>query len=240
MRDTDISKVLTFEIKKELAEKYFGFRKLIEEDKEDFEKQVKHHSLMVEQKIVDDLARIYIVLYDKELIDEFLQLAGFEEEIFYDRYMTESPTIRRKLFANINVRGLTRSGRFKNLLLGCYESLVDNVEQYREKFEELLDSRELINEEIKLFYKNHDIDNILTFLRNIDSSEAGGGLNYDLSASIKCRETLEKKMKVEPPPPMEQLLPILPTLTPSSQIRKNLKKLADKALTRHGDTSGLV
>ena len=31
----DIAKVLSYEIKKELADRYFGFRKIIEDDKED-------------------------------------------------------------------------------------------------------------------------------------------------------------------------------------------------------------
>ena len=68
---SDISQFLNFEIKKELADRYFGFRKLIEEDKALLEKDIYHHTRTVGQRIVYDLNRIYIMLQDEELIRRF-------------------------------------------------------------------------------------------------------------------------------------------------------------------------
>jgi len=228
--DVDISKIMTYEIKKEIAGRYFGFRKLIEEDKEELARRIKSHSMTIEQKIVMDLARIYILLQSRELIRSFLELAGLEEEIFYDEYMISSPTIKSRVFTGIRGRGLTRTGRLKNLFLGCYEMLVDHVGKYREKFSELLESHELISEEIKLFYRKNDISSILDFLRSLEDHD-NGLLTGPISRGAS--ENLEKKMMVTSPPPIEYQLPIIPPLVPLARIRREMKKLAEEALKRH-------
>ncbi len=233
MKPNGIEDFLAFEIKKEIAERYFGLRKLIERDKEILKRKVKQHSLTLEQEICFDLVRIYILLKDEKLIHEFLDLTGLEESFFYDPYLTESPTIRKKVFQGFKVRGLTRAGRFKNLIIDSYEMLVEHVKQHREEMGELVESHEVINEEIKLFYKKNDINNILGFLRGIDSSfspgsELQGGINIGYSNSIK------KKMHLEPLKPIDMLLPIIPPIIPYSNISREMKKLIDRAYKFHG------
>lgn len=226
--EQDIAKILSYEIRKELADRYFGFRKVIEEDKQALDEQVRFQTITIEQQICLDLVRIYILLKDKELIDKFLSLVGLAEDMYYDQYVVESPTIRQRVFETVKVRGFTKAGRFVNLILDSYDSLVTHVENYRDKFGELQQSQETIEEEIKLFYQKNDLGNIMGFLRSLDSSEAdkssigaGGGLcNID---------ELEKKMRVEPPQPICQLLPLIPPLVPLRQIRKKLKNLAKQA-----------
>ncbi|MEN8135186.1 MAG: hypothetical protein ABFS18_06580 [Thermodesulfobacteriota bacterium] len=230
--DIDISTVMTYEIRKEMADRYFGFRKLIEEDKQALANAIRQQSLTSEQKIGIDLARIYTILKDQELIEEFLELSGLEEAIFYDEYMTTSPTIRARIFTGIKARGLTRAGRFTKLLLGCYELLVYHVDLYREKFGELLEDRDLISEEIKVFYRKNDIETILGFLRSLDVQG-----NEMLAGPVETGgvASLQKKMQVLPPGPVESFLPILPPLVPMPRIRRELKKLAEQALKGHPD-----
>lgn len=230
--DIDISKVMTYEIRKEMAERYFGFRKLIEEDKQALAYAIRQQSLTSEQKIGIDLARIYTILKDRKLIERFLELSGLGEAVFYDEYMTTSPTIRARIFAGIKARGLTRSGRFTKLLLGCYELLVDHVDLYREKFGELLEDRDLISEEIKVFYRKNDIETILGFLRSLDQQG-----NEMLAGPVETGGvgSLQKKMQVLPPGQVESYLPVLPPLVPMAKIRRELKKLAEQALKGHPD-----
>jgi hypothetical protein len=230
--NVDISKVMTYEIKKEMAERYFGFRKLIDEDKEELARLVRRQTITSEQKIVIDLARIYIMLKDRNLIKRFLELTGLEEELFYDEYLISSPTIRARVFSGIHARGLTRTGRFKNLLLGCYDLLVAHVDEYREKFGELLDSREFISEEIKLFYRKNDLGTMLGFLRQLDARDNNALAGPILSG---VNEDMAAKLKVEPPEAIEHQLPVIPPLVPAGQIRGALKQLAEEALKLHPD-----
>lgn len=226
--EPDIAKILTYEIKKELADRYFGFRKLIEEDKLDLDRKLRHYSITIEQKIGLDLSRIYILLGDEELIRQFLEMTGLEERFFYDPYILSSPTIRKRVFEGIKVRGFTPARRFKNLILGGYESLYGHVEKYREKFSEMLESEETIKEEIKLFYQKNDLGDIMGFLRGLDTAP-GFGSGLDGGPGIVSPGHFEKKMQVEPPRSIEQVLPVIPPIMPPSKIRRKLKRLAKEA-----------
>ncbi|NTV15812.1 MAG: hypothetical protein HGA96_18095 [Desulfobulbaceae bacterium] len=228
--EIDISKVMAYEIKKEMAERYFGFRKLIDDDKLKLAIQVRRQTMTSEQRIVMDLARIYILLKAQVLIKRFLTLTGLEEELFYDEYLVSSPTIRARVFAGMESRGLTQAGRFKNLLLDCYELLVADVAAYREKFGELLDTREFIGAEVKLFYQKNDLSSMLGFLRQLDSDHNAG-----LAGPVVARfgEDLESKLVIEPPEAIEHHLPVIPPLVDPVRIRGELKKLAEEALKLH-------
>jgi hypothetical protein len=230
--DVDVAKVMTYEIKREMAERYFGFRKLIDEDKAELARQIRLQTMTSEQRIVMDLVRIYILLQDRTLIERFLILSGLEDVLFYDDHLVHSPTIRARVFASFRTSGLTRAGRFKNLLLTCYDQLVADVDTYREKFGELLDTQEFITAEIKLFYQKNDLSSMLGFLRQLDGEE-DSGLVGPIVAGVG--EDLATKLKVEPPEAIEHNLPVIPPLVQPDRIRGGLKELAEEALLLHPD-----
>jgi hypothetical protein len=159
-----IEDILSYEIKKELADRYFGFRKLIEEDKLNLNEKIRQHSIILEKRICFELVRIYSLLKDEQLINRFIDLTGWKERLYYDPYLIESPTIRKRVFLGIKKRGLTKAGRFKNLFQDSYDRLVIHVEQYRQQLQELIENHKLIDEEIKLFYRQYDIGYIMGFL----------------------------------------------------------------------------
>jgi hypothetical protein len=227
--EPDIAKVLSYEIKKELADRYFGFRKLIEDDKESFAREVRHCTVTLEQKIGLDLARIYILLHDEELIRRFLVLTGLEEEIFYDPYLLESATIRERVFESTRSHGFTRRGRFVNLVLDGYRTLEWHVAKYREQFGRLSEELQTIQEEITVFYRKNNLGSIMNLLRNLNAPASGGDF-FGGGPS----EAHEEKLRIEPPAPLEQQLPILPPLASLAEIRRPLKKLAREAYERHG------
>jgi DNA repair exonuclease SbcCD ATPase subunit len=228
----DIAKLLGYEIKKELADRYFGYRRLIEEDKETFKREVRYCAINLEQKIGIDLARLYILLHDEDLIHQFLKLTGLEEEIFYDPYLLESPTIRERVLKGIEPRGFTRYRRFVNLVCTSYQTLEWHVEKYREQFGRLSEDLETIKEEIRIFYQKNNLGNIMNLLRNIDACAITGSDFYN-DARTDLTEGYEKKLLLEPPPPLEQQLPIIPPIAPYDLIRKELKKLAARAYELH-------
>ncbi|MDD5758972.1 MAG: hypothetical protein PHI06_07800 [Desulfobulbaceae bacterium] len=221
-----ISDALTYEIKRDIANRYFGFRKLIEEDSLALSDKIRQYSVILEKRISFDLIRIYILLRDEALIREFLALANLPEDIFYDPYLTQSATIRQRVFEGVRFRGLTKKGCFANAVIDCYERLVEHVEQYREKFAELVASQALIHSEIDLFYRKNDLSSILGFLRSLDDSAISsiqGGLEPNLAMD------LEDKLKITPPAPINQSLPVIPPLVPLSAIHQQLKKIINTA-----------
>ena len=225
--------IMAVELKKEIAERYFGFRKMIEEDKLDLMQKMKYQISILEKRISFELIRLYILLKDDELIQLFMELTGWEERLFYEPYITESETIRKKVFKGIKVRGLTQGGRFKNLVFDTYERLVEHVEHYRGDFEEIGTIRETINEEIKLFYRKNDIGNIMGFLRSMDSIDSNED-TMGITPAIGSPGTLENKMRIQEPPPIDPELITIPPLIPLPNISKDFKRLVDKAFKMHG------
>ncbi len=234
MMETNIDKALAYEVKKEIAERYFGFRKVIEEDIEDFDNKILQSALRLEQKIGFDLIRLYILLKDDRLIHEFIVISGLEQKLFYDPYLLESPTIRKRVFARQTVHGFTRAGRFKNLILDTYASLCRHIHEYRKKFEELAEDQQTIVEEINLFYRKNDLSQIMGFLRTLDNqglmtSGMAGSINTGIGSG------LEKKLQVAPPKPVDQLLPMLNQPLPPAAIRKKLVGIIERAFRLQPD-----
>jgi hypothetical protein len=229
--DSDITGFLNLEIKRELAERYFSFRKLIEEDTQSLNERLAAF-MLIEQKVAMDLTRIYILLHDPDLIWDFLYLSGLERDFFLDMYVRESPTIKAKLFKDVKVWGLTWSGRFTKLLLACYDDLTLHVDLFRVNYAQLADSHGMLAEEIDLFYRNNDISSIMGFLRGMDSGgEVGGKLEGAITSGFN--ESMEEKMRIKPPQPLEKHLTMMPPVAPANQIKKELKKLAAAALVFH-------
>ncbi|MCK5515792.1 MAG: hypothetical protein KAI39_02870 [Desulfobulbaceae bacterium] len=236
----DIDQMLSIEIKKDIADRYFGFRKLIEENIQDYDDQIVSSFRRMEQKIGYDLIRLYILLKDGQLIHDFFKIAGLEtmglnEQLFYDPYLTESDTIRKRVFAGRSVGGLTRKSRFRNMGLDTYEELERNINEYRETFHQLLDERETIREEIKLFYKKNDLGTIMGFLRGLGGSGAYKTGAMEGGLTPNTGESLNNKMKVKPPPPVEEFLPDIPAINPMQKIKGDLKTILDKAYQRQNE-----
>ena len=226
-----LDKILSSEIKQDIASRYFGFRKLIEEDTLDLTEKIKRYSFTLDKRISFDLIRIYILLKQEEFIDSFINLANLEKKLFFDAYLTESKTIAERVFTCQEFRGFTRKGRFKKYLLYCYENLHFHTELYRKEISELEEKHEMIEEEIKHFYSGNDISAIMGFLHSISdekpcSSCMQGGMEIGLA------EGLGKKLQINAPPPIGQMMTVISPLRPLDRIRGQLKKLAGKAYAR--------
>ena len=145
---SDILNFLSFEIKKEIADRYFGFRKIIEEDKLDLSQKIEQHSFILQKRISFELLRIYSLLKEEELIQTFLDITGLDKETFYDPQFTRLETLKERVFSGIKLRGFTIRRKNINLLLDCYDRLSIHAHQYHNKIEELQEHNETIDEEI--------------------------------------------------------------------------------------------
>ena len=229
----DINDILTLEIKKEMADRYFGFRKLIEEDIKELDEQVLESFLRLERKIGFDLARLYILLKDEKLIHEFFRVAGMDQLLFYDPYLTESATLREQVLSGERTRGFTRFGRYMNLVFDIYEHLKEEIDRYRDKMMELAEEQQNIADEIQLFHRKHDLGTMMDFLRSLDRPSQKSG---DMPGEMLSRtgDRLEEKLKVTPPPPVSERLPVIPPLKPLASINRPLKKIIRQAFRQQG------
>ena len=228
----DIESFLALEVKKEIAERYFGSRKLIEDDSREYGRQIQEAFSQLESTVGFDLVRLYLLLGSEPLIHEFFRLTGLRDETFLDPYLLRSPTIRRRLLAGQRCHGLTRRACFRNLVLDIYSRLLEGTEAYRATLGRLAVEQQTIVEEINQFHRKNDLGEMMGFLRNLDSTGAESGL----AGAVTSRQDSElaEKMRLQAPAAAEQLLPALPELPPLRSLRSKLLDLADAAWEQQG------
>lgn len=227
----DLNTNLAFEVKKEIADRYFGFRKIIEEDTNEYQQKLIAGALQLEDKIGFDLVRLYVLLKENGLINDFFRITGLGETLFYDQYINKSPTIRKRVLAAIPVHGLTRKRRFQNMFFDIYDSLEKHVAEYRNHILDLAEDQETIKEEINLFYQKNDISGIMLFLRGINGESPGAAGPMAGALDTGGTITMEQKMRLQPPQPVEKALPILSPIPPATKIKNELKELIDAAFS---------
>lgn len=227
----DIAAALNIEIKKEMADRYFSFRTLIESDTEALHEAVAG-SVEIEQIAAIDLNRMYILLQDPQLIDTFLSISGLGEQYYFDPYILTSPTIKTRMFQDISVWGLTWKGRFTKIFLQCYNDIKRHIDVFRGVRQELHEEQAVIGETIDLFYRQNDISSMLGFFRSLESSgQMGSSMEGSLNTGFD--NAMEQKMRITPPHPVDEKIPNLPPLVPAEQIKAGLKDLAHQAFSHH-------
>jgi hypothetical protein len=221
----DLCNILTFEVKKEIADRYFGFRKIIEEDTQLYKQKVIALSFDLEDSIGTDLVRIYTLLQDDDLISKFFKVSGLSERLFFDCSINKCRALRENVFRGRKIRGLTRWFCFKNMFFDTYTLLHDHIIDYRSALCQLTEDHDTLREQINLFYRKNDISGIMQFLRGLDRSSAGDtGLLETAQEPNPCC-CLDDKLRLHPPDPVEELLPIIPEIPPLKEIRAALKEI---------------
>ena len=225
----DLTQFLAFEVKKEMADRYFGFRKQIEDDTTAYHSKLAAVSKELENTIGQDLTRIYILLQKEELIKKFLALVNLPENFFYDPYTISSPTIRRRIFAGLGCRGLTRRSRFTRFFHETYRILSAHVFEYIQKLKELEDEQREIEQQIRLFYRKNDIDSMLGFIRQIDGPDASTIGLMQGGPEFFANQQLSNSLRIKPPAAPDGQIPVLAPLPDSVTISAQIENLIDEA-----------
>ena len=230
----ELDQILSLEFKKEVADRYFGFRKLIEDDIKAYNEQLLISFRHLEQTIGLDLIRIYILLNHPKLIEKFFKLTGLEDNIFFDPYLLESPTIKKRVFYGYHSKGLTKRRRFTHLFLEIYQELDQYLESYDFTLQKLINEQETITEEIKLFYRNNDLSSILGFFRNLESDGFAPPVAATGEIQAEGDARLEHKMRVQQPQAVETILPVMKPLKSYKSIKSPLSQLIHQAFDQQG------
>jgi hypothetical protein len=224
----NIENILTLEVKNELAKRYFGFRKIIEDDTAAYFENIRKTSLQLEETVGYDLVRIYSILNQQNLLQKFYKLTGIPENLFTAAHINSTPA-KDDIISQQKFRGFTRKGCLQNLFFDAYNSLFQDILIYRETFSRLVLDHETISEQIRLFYRKNDIHTIFQFLRSLDNTPMHDGppaFNPDSEANMNA------KLRIDPPPPVNDLLPEVNAIPTAKKIRKELKELVTEACLR--------
>lgn len=228
--DNDISKSLAFQVKRELAERYFGTRKFIEDEIVGLKEMVVELKMFYVDKIGRDLVRIYALLRDHELIREFMNAAGWKEIPFYDEYVLDSESIRHRLMEPILITGWFSKGKFINMLIDSYERLYHDWSDYSDLYNDVREEYEVIKEEVRQFRVKYSLDEIMSFVGELDEEQAPDIMGVVDSGG---RERLAGRMELSMPPDIMQDVVELPSLPRPDMMKKTLEDLGSKAEPHH-------
>ena len=203
----DIISALTQEVKEEVIQNYLYERRLMEEQIKYVEELAEHAAQLVD-KLYRRFARMYEILSEPGLIDQFVQLIGMKEAVFETRFRKD-PNFRKEL-PFIKVRGVTPQRRFKKLLLESYRRLFDWNKTYEEAYENLEQESRAVNQNLKKFERDHDILTILNFLKDMDIEQIQRkhflGDNFtpeemaSVETSLRFKPIRMEQFKLIPPP----------------------------------------
>jgi len=225
--EQDIGKALAYQIKRDIAERYFGSRKIIEEDRQALETMISEFSLLCSKTVGKDMLRIYALLREPELIDSFLGLIGWKGRPFFDRHVIDSATDRKQLFKGMTLHGWTDYSRFVHLFLDSYERLYRDLRRCRERLEEILDEIQVVKEEIRQFKRKFSLDEIMNFIRTLDRRDELVGVLGENQPAGKM-EDLSARLALAPLNDIEKSVPEVPELPPLDDIKAALKDLAHR------------
>jgi hypothetical protein len=226
----DFTKALAYEIKQDIANRYFGFRKRIETESNQYLEELQSAGKELAADIIAEVERMHCLLRKDDLFRAFIDFTGLPDELTNKMSCSmacsianpQCPSQWQTLFAGLKGKGLTRRRRYRHLVYNVYRSLCDNIAAYRDIFTRLEEEHEDICKEIDSFYRNNDLSGILNFLREIDNPSGfhAGALQAD-RASLAGRN-MDQELRISPPPPVTTMLYSLIQPPPLQEAKSTL------------------
>ncbi len=230
----DIEKALAYQIKKEIAQRYFRLRKLIEDDSANVQQMLEELNETYNSKIKPAFFKIYNLLAHKDLIEKFSKIIGQDEAPFLEEFLKDNPEPEPSLPNDIQPRGWFKESRFVNLLLDSYRALFENWKVYKEQREDVLDELAVVKEEIEQFTRNYSLDEIMHFLRGLNMEDETASKTFGRTVEGRKLGEFDKKLSFSQDlKELYKRIPGLETLPEPEKIEPELQRLAEEAFARH-------
>jgi hypothetical protein len=230
----NIADAIAFEVKKEIAERYFGTRRRIEEESSLYLRLLTESSAEYSARIGKDLQRLRLMFAEEVFFRDLLSLIGLPEE-FSRKCQEIQAESAQVLLKNFHGRGLTKVRRYRDLVHKTYRALIMTIEEYRTNFADLHEMREEICREISEFERRNDLSGILGFFREFDRTGnwQAGVLQGDIPFSRGM--DLGQDLRLHPPPAVTEVMPSLPAPPPLEAFKSRVDQLLNAAYASHSD-----
>lgn len=225
----DFVNAIEYEVKQEIASRYFGFRSQIETESGDYLERLHQADRNHLGEILLDLRRMRFLLHQEKLFKDFLLLAGLPD-IFIGS-SGQSPAA--ELFTGVKGEGFSRRRRYRDLALKVYRSLGKHVADYRETWLDLVEEHAEICASIDSFHRNNDLSGILNFLKTFNSSDNERLRFLHTEGRLTPGRSLDQDLRIPHPRPATDILPDLPALPPLKRIKKPFIELLESAYSFH-------
>jgi hypothetical protein len=229
----DISAALAYQVKKEIAENFFGTRKALEEEREDLITQMGRLQKNWKGEVLPFLKRMVYFLVDRETGIQFVRL--IQQEAWLGSLITSTEDQEAQPMAAHGTPALafTAKGKYANLILSLYRNAEAKARSLIPAYSLLLKKADRFNEELAGFQARFNLADILSFIKSIENQNDLKGVLGD-NSDLRTLPALEKAMVIKPlrfGKEEENLIQPLPLLT---EIQKPLSNLISQAFQRHG------
>ena len=228
----DISAALAYQVKKEIAENYFGSRKDLEEEREDLLRHGEKIEAEWGSKVLPILRKICQFLIGEAEIRAFLKL--IQREDLFPLVKPGSSRLEAHLSpAECTVPfALTVKGKFKKMIFSLYHSAKNQEEPLGKTNRSLQKKVDLFNEDLIQFNACYQLSEILSFIHSLDSRDDLKGVLGE-SRDPRAIPLLEEKMVLKPIDQNRRGGAFLRPLPPIKVIQTPLKLLLDLAFQSH-------
>jgi hypothetical protein len=232
----DFINAFSYEVKLEIANRYFGFRTRIESEIQDYLARVDKIDEEIVAKIRVDILRMQVLLHQERLFKAFLTFAGLPEILTGNTCGRQIPPDSIELFGDMKGEGFTRWRRYRDLAFKVYLSLEDHIAAYRETYLDLSDEHEEICRQIDNFHRNNDLTGILSFLQTFDTEHAERLKFLHADSYHPPDKNLDQDLRIVSPRPVNTLLPIIAAVPSLKQAHKPLTELLETAFAFHRES----
>ena len=235
----DFANAIAYEVKQEIADRYFGFRTRIEHRSEEYLTKLKDAGTTLTARIQLNLCRMQFLLQTPHLFHAFLDLIDLPRGIAEDVCNRPLPFGEQELFLTLRGHGFTRWRRFRGLAIVVYGLLMESVATYWNTFQELKEEYAEIAAEIDKFQQQNDLGEILSYLRQLDSPDAERLKFLHSDSTLPSGKSLQNELRIATPPPVDEFMICLTILPPLKQIMEGFRALLDQAFSRHKQNNTL-
>jgi hypothetical protein len=228
----DIASALAYQIKKEIAENYFGGRKTLEEEREDLIKQMDRLSKAWVQEVLPYLARIFYYLVDQEAGKQFLAIIHQEEWLERLIAMQDNPAVHKVAATCSPGFALTAKGKLNKSVLALYQKAEQQSGPLIETWQTLIKKGRLFNEELADFQGRYNLLDILSFVRIIESTDDLKGVMGE-NTDPRAVPALEEAMVIHPVDFSRESHPLIHPLPALAKIKKPIAQLLSITFQDH-------
>jgi hypothetical protein len=220
----DISAALAYQVKKEIAENYFGSRKILEEEREDLHRQEKKLQEVWSRTVRPNLVRICQSLIGKDETRAFLKLIqrGDLQNIIQQELKApaevSSPVECNLPFA------LTAKGKYKKMIYSLYQSARAQGDELWNEFQSWQKKVDLYNEDLDKFTTCYNLSDILSLIHSLENRDDLKGILGE-NTDPRTVPLLEEKLILRPINPSQEGEALLRPLPPLKEIQKPLDLL---------------
>jgi hypothetical protein len=228
----DIAVALAYQIKKEIAENYFGTRKILEEECEVLIRQGEQLKKTWDREVLPILTNIFQLFVREEEGRTFLNLIKRGDLLTSIRQSLRGEGINPSLLSCSLPFAVTIKGRYKKLIFTLYQKAKAKEDELCQEFIVMQKKVILFNEDVEKFNSCYNLSDILSLIKSFENkSDLKGVLGENTDP--RAVPMLEEKLILKPLDLSGGGAAAIQTLPPLKDILGPLKQLILQTFNCH-------